>query len=88
MDLKVMASVFALVFIAELGDKTQLATFAFASAENSKISVFIGAAFALVAATALATLAGGLLSNYISTGTLHKISGVLFIAFGVFYLVR
>ena len=71
MDLNALASVFAFVFIAGLGDKTQRGTIAFAGSETSKVSVFIGAALALVAATALVTLAGGFLSNYISTGILH-----------------
>jgi len=87
MDWKIFAIIFGVVFIAELGDKTQLATMLFASdKEVSKLTVFIAASFALIVATALGVLAGSLLSSYINEKYLHYIAGVGFVAIGLFTL--
>ena len=88
MELKVVMSVFSLIFLAELGDKTQLATLAFAGTEQSKWSVFVGASLALVAASALATLLGGFISQYLPAAYVSRAAGVMFIAFGIIYIVR
>jgi len=77
MDWKIFLTIFAAVFIAELGDKTQLATMLFASdKEVSKYTVFIAASAALIVATAIGVLAGSLLSEYIDEKYLHYIAGV------------
>lgn len=86
MDIKVIASVFTMIFMAELGDKTQLATVAFSAGESAKWSVFIGSALALVTTSALATLFGGIISQYVPIWLIHKVAGVVFIAFGVIYV--
>ena len=87
MDWKVLATVFATVFIAEPGDKTQLATLLFAAdKEVSKWLVFIGASVALIATSALGVLGGGLISQYVSERMLHLIAGIGFIAIGVWTL--
>ncbi|HEB58055.1 MAG TPA: TMEM165/GDT1 family protein [Gammaproteobacteria bacterium] len=89
MDYRVLATVFGVVFIAELGDKTQLATMLFAAdREVSKWTVFIGASLALVVASAIGVLAGGILSHYISEKQLHYIAGTGFILIGIWTLVR
>ena len=89
MDWKVLLTVFAAVFIAELGDKTQLATLLFAAdKEVSKWSVFIGASLALIVASAIGVLAGSLLANYINEKYLHYIAGAGFCAIGVWTLLR
>lgn len=89
MDLKVLMTVFVTVFIAELGDKTQLATLLFAAdREVSKWTVFLGASLALVTASAIGVLAGGVLSAYLSEKYLNIIAGVGFIAIGVWTLLR
>jgi putative Ca2+/H+ antiporter (TMEM165/GDT1 family) len=87
MDWKIFITIFASVFIAELGDKTQLATMLFAADKAvSKYTVFIAASAALVVASALGVLAGSLLSEYINERYLHYIAGTGFIAIGVFTL--
>ena len=89
MDIKVLLTVFVAVFIAELGDKTQLATLLFAAdKEVSKWTVFAGASLALVVASGIGVLAGGLVSQYISERYLHYIAGVGFVAIGLWTLVR
>lgn len=87
MDWRVFAAIFVTVFIAELGDKTQLATMLFAAdKEVSKTMVFLAASAALIVASAIGVLAGSLLSEYINEKTLHYVAGVGFIAIGTFTL--
>ena len=89
MDYKILLTVFTTVFIAELGDKTQLATLLFAADKQvSKISVFMGASLALIVASAIGVLAGSIISQYISERHLHYVAGAGFIAIGVWTLVR
>lgn len=87
MDWKVFLTVFGAVFVAELGDKTQLATMLFAAdKEVSKYLVFFAASAALIVASAIGVLAGSLLSEFISEKVLHYIAGTGFIAIGAYTL--
>lgn len=89
MDFKILTTVFTSVFIAELGDKTQLATMLFASdKDTSKMTVFVGASLALVVTSALGVVAGSVLSQYVSEKGLHYLAGVGFIAIGIWTLVK
>jgi len=89
MEYKVFFTVFAAVFIAELGDKTQLATMLFAAdKEVSKITVFLGASLALIVASGIGVLAGSAISHYISAKHLSYIAGVGFIGIGIWTLLR
>ncbi len=89
MDLKMLAVVFGTVFLAELGDKTQLATLLFAAdKEVNKWLVFVGASVALIATSALGVLGGGLIAQYVSARTLNIIAGAGFIAIGAWTLLR
>jgi putative Ca2+/H+ antiporter (TMEM165/GDT1 family) len=88
-DLKILLTVFATVFVAELGDKTQLATMLFASdREVSKWVVFVGASLALVATSALGVLAGGLVSGLVTPRQLQLVAGIGFIVIGLWTLVK
>jgi putative Ca2+/H+ antiporter (TMEM165/GDT1 family) len=89
MDFKTLSTVFTSVFIAELGDKTQLATMLFASdKETSKLTVFIGSSLALVVTSALGVIGGSVISQYVGEKTLHYLAGIGFIAIGVWTLVK
>lgn len=89
MDWKVLSTVFAAVFVAELGDKTQLATMLLASdKEISKLAVFAGASLALILTSAVAILAGSVLSQYVSEKHLRYVAGVGFIAIGTWTLFK
>lgn len=87
MDWKILGVVFVSVFIAEMGDKTQLATMLFASdKEVSKWTVFFGASLALVATSAIGVLVGSAVSNYISEKHLHYLAGAGFVVIGLWTL--
>ena len=89
MDYKLMLIVFGSVFVAELGDKTQLATLLFAAdKEAGKLTVFLGASLALIATSAIGVLAGGLISQYVSPKTLHYVAGAGFVLIGIWTLAR
>lgn len=89
MDWKILITVFVTVFIAELGDKTQLATLLFATdKEVSKMTVFVGASLALILTSAMGVLAGSVISNYISEKQLHYVAGIGFIAIGLWTLLK
>ena len=79
----VLVSVFVLIFLAELGDKTQLAVTGMAGVKAA-VPVWLGATLALVVTTAIGVLAGQLLMRYISFVWLHRFSAVLFILFGLY----
>ena len=84
-----LLTVFGSVFVAELGDKTQLATLLFASdREVSKLTVFAGAALALLVSSAIGVAAGSLLSQYVSPKQLQYVAGAGFIAIGIWTLAK
>jgi putative Ca2+/H+ antiporter (TMEM165/GDT1 family) len=82
-----MVSTFVSVFVAELGDKTQLATMSMAAGTASKWPVFFGSALALVTTSAIAVLAGGAISRFLSPLWLRRIAGGVFIVLGALFLV-
>ena len=89
MEYKILLTVFTTVFIAELGDKTQLATMLFAADKDvSKLTVFLGASLALIVASGIGVLAGGVISHYISEKHLHYIAGIGFMGIGIWTLLK
>ena len=88
-ELKLFSVVFSTVFLAELGDKTQLATLLYAAkAENPKLTIFLGAALALVLSSAIGVLAGTFVSQHINPKMLSWVAGSGFIVIGVWTIVR
>ena len=83
------ATVFGTVFLAELGDKTQLATLLFASkAAPSLWTIFFAASAALVLTSAIGVTAGALLSQYLNPKWLSYAAGTGFIAIGAWTLIQ
>lgn len=76
-----------MIFLAELGDKTQLATFAFATENKTRFSVFLGAAGALICSSLLAVLFGAAISRLIPPFYMKIGAGVLFIVLGIWMLL-
>ncbi len=89
MDWKIFCTIFMTVFIAELGDKTQLSTMLFAADKKvSKLTVFLGASFALIVTSAIGVLVGSVISHYISEKNLHYLAGIGFIVIGLWTLLK
>ena len=87
MDWKLFASTFAAIFLAEIGDKTQLATLSLAATGSSRWVVFAGSALALVATSAIAVLAGEALSRAVPPVWLKRGAGALFVVLGILFLL-
>ncbi len=89
MDWKLFATTFLAIFVAELGDKTQLATLLFAAREGSNLLlIFLAASAALIATSAIGVLAGGVISNYIEPKYLSYVAGIAFILVGVWTILQ
>ena len=83
MDFKLFVAVFGTVFLAELGDKTQLATFLFAADKTaSLVTVYLGATSALALASGIAVIGGALISNLVDPRYLSYAAGTGFILIG------
>jgi putative Ca2+/H+ antiporter (TMEM165/GDT1 family) len=81
--MKELIAIIVTVFLAELGDKTQLATLLFASGgKTHPVLVFMGSSLALIAATAMAVLVGHAASQLVDHLPLKLIAGLGFIAIG------
>lgn len=89
MDWKLFAATFTTIFLAELGDKTQLATFGAAAGQRGRAwTVFFGSASALVACSAIAVVAGAALGKLIPAIWLERVGAVLLIGLGGWMLWR
>jgi putative Ca2+/H+ antiporter (TMEM165/GDT1 family) len=89
MDVRLFLTVFGAIFLAELGDKTQLALMAFA-AENPAgwLSLLFGSILALTLTSILGVLLGGVVARYIPTGIIHYVAGGLFIIIGALMILK
>lgn len=83
MDWKVFSATFGVIFLAELGDKTQLAAITAVSETHKPVAVFLGASLALVVVTLLGVLFGEALTRAIPAPVLKKIAGTAFIVIGI-----
>ena len=88
MDLRLFGSAFVTIFLAELGDKTQVTTLTLAASSNAKWSVFAGSALALVTSSLLAVIAAEQIQKHVSLRHVEAAAGVLLIAMGIYTLVQ
>ena len=88
MIITLLFTTFVTVFLAEMGDKTQLTTITLSSTTNKPLAVFLGSSIALVLATLLGALAGGSIANLIPAFLLKLLSGIVFLIIGIKLLVQ
>ena len=88
MILTLLFTTFVTVFLAEMGDKTQLTTITLSSTTNKPLAVFIGSSLALILATLLGALAGGSIANLIPAFMLKLLSGIVFLIIGMNLLLQ
>tara|TARA_B100000945_G_scaffold118332_1_gene94058 strand:+ start:282 stop:575 length:294 start_codon:yes stop_codon:yes gene_type:complete len=88
MLITLLFTTFVTVFLAEMGDKTQLTTITLSSSTNKPVAVFLGSSLALILATLLGALAGGSIANLIPDFILKLLSGVVFLILGVNLLTQ
>ena len=88
MILTLLFTTFVTVFLAEMGDKTQLTTITLSSTTNQPLAVFIGSSLALILATLLGALAGGSIANLIPAFLLKLVSGIVFLIIGISLLTQ
>ena len=87
MDWRIFLTTFGVIFLAEMGDKTQLAAMTMAAESKRPWMVFIGAALALTAVSAIGVVAGSLIGNYLPLIWIKRIAAIAFISIGVLILV-
>ena len=88
MLITLLFTTFITVFLAEMGDKTQLTTITLSSTTNKPLAVFLGSSIALILATLLGALAGGSIANLIPAFLLKLLSGIVFLIIGINLLAQ
>jgi putative Ca2+/H+ antiporter (TMEM165/GDT1 family) len=86
MDLRVLLTTFGIIFLAEIGDKTQLAAMTMAAQTKRPWAVFIGASLALAAVSGLGVIVGGLIGDYVPLVWIKRAAAIAFILIGVLML--
>lgn len=88
LDLKLFLMSFGMLFLAELGDKTQLAVFTLVTQYQKPVPIFLGASLALVLVTLIGALFGNVVAKYIPAEYLKLAAGILFVGIGIFILIE
>ena len=86
MDLRVLLTTFGIIFLAEMGDKTQLAAMTMAAQTKKPWTVFVGASLALAAVSALGVVVGSLIGDYVPLEWVKRAAAVAFIVIGALML--
>ena len=87
MDWRVFLTTFGVIFLAEMGDKTQLAAMTMAGQSKKPWAVFIGASLALVCVSAIGVVVGGALGHFLPIIWIKRAAAVAFIVIGVLSLM-
>ena len=87
MDLKTLLTTFGLIFLAELGDKTQFAALCLSADSESRLSVFLGASLALASSALIAVLLGAVLARCFPPHVIKTVGGLLFMVMGAIMLI-
>jgi putative Ca2+/H+ antiporter (TMEM165/GDT1 family) len=87
MDWRVLFTTFGIIFLAELGDKTQIAAMTMAAQKKRPWEVFIGASLALTAVSAIGVLVGTALGQYLPIEWIKRVAGAAFIVIGFLVLI-
>lgn len=86
-DWRVFMTTFATIFLAEMGDKTQLAAMTMAAETKKPLTVFVSAALALTCVSALGVAVGGTLGHYLPLDWIRRVAALGFIAIGILILL-
>lgn len=81
-----VAVAFSMIFLAELGDKTQLATAGLAAQHDAPLEVFLGSTLSLWSVSLLGIFLGAQLTRYVPLKVIHRVAGCLFLVFGALAL--
>jgi len=86
MDLRVLLTTFGIIFLAEMGDKTQLAAMTMSAQTKKPWAVFLGASLALAAVSALGVLVGSVVGDYVPLIWVKRVAAMAFIIIGILML--
>ena len=87
MDWRVFLTTFGVIFLAEMGDKTQLAAMTMAAESKKPWAVFVGAALALASVSAVGVLVGSVIGNYIPLIWIKRVAALAFVVIGILILI-
>lgn len=87
MDWRVLATTFGVIFLAEMGDKTQLAAMTMSAQTKRPWMVFLGASLALVAVSAIGVIVGGAVANFVPLIWVKRVAAIAFIVIGILILL-
>ena len=87
MDFRVLLTTFGIIFLAEMGDKTQLAAMTMSAQTKRPWAVFLGSSLALVAVSAIGVLVGGVVGDYVPLVWIKRVAAIAFIVIGVLMLM-
>jgi putative Ca2+/H+ antiporter (TMEM165/GDT1 family) len=87
MDWRVLLTTFGVIFLAEMGDKTQLAAMTMAAESKKPWAVFIAASLALTCVSAIGVIVGGTLGHYLPLTWIKRAAAIAFIAIGLLILL-